>query len=119
MGYITPQSTKCIHFHPFITKTRLYRRNIQVPWTSIYRELTVFIYGIVVVSYILSYLGYRSVETLQRVLLLETFAAVGTAAIDERTDETGHQSPVPAESGDATEMVHGAESCARDRPRIG
>ena len=32
---LSPQSTKCIHFHPFITKTRLYRRNIQVPWTSI------------------------------------------------------------------------------------
>ena len=79
----------------------------------------IYIYGVVVVSYILSYLGYRSLETLQRVLLLETFAAVGTAAIDERTDETRYQSPVPAESGDATEMVHGAESCSRDRPRIG
>ena len=32
---LSPQSTKCIHFHPFITKTRLYRRNTQVPWTSI------------------------------------------------------------------------------------
>ena len=32
---LSPQSTKCIHFHSFITKTRLYRGNIQVPWTSI------------------------------------------------------------------------------------
>ena len=39
---LSPQSTKCIHFHPFIVKTWLNRRNIQVPWTSIQWELTVY-----------------------------------------------------------------------------